>query len=152
MMTYLASGIGLVLYSEAVWNTTEGPSANGTECHYHGNGDNCTDTDTGQWDGHFSTCPLELTYYCIHGSVVTSKCEPGFVGSRCELLDFDWLKDERRQIIIICVSVGLVLLILLLRLTEECVHSRFSCCLLSLESLSVTDHGWSLNIDKCHLL
>uniref|UniRef100_A0A8C6S6T4 EGF-like domain-containing protein n=1 Tax=Neogobius melanostomus TaxID=47308 RepID=A0A8C6S6T4_9GOBI len=146
MMTYLASGIGLVLYSEAVWNTTEGPSANGTECHYHGNGDNCT--DTGQWDGHFSTCPLELTYYCIHGKQHLIQCEPGFVGSRCELLDFDWLKDERRQIIIICVSVGLVLLILLLVFIFLFSH----CCLLSLESLSVTDHGWSLNIDKCHLL
>lgn len=58
---------GLVFYSEAMWNTTEGPSANRTECHHHGNGDNCTDTDTGQWHGHFSTCPEELTYYCIHG-------------------------------------------------------------------------------------
>lgn len=111
---------GLVFYSEAVWNMTEQPSANDTECHHHGNGDNCTDTDTDQWNGHFSPCPEKLTYYCIHGECryikemdePSCRCEPGFVGSRCERLDFDWLKDERRQIIIICVCVGLVLLIL----------------------------------------
>lgn len=127
---------GLVFYSEATWNTTEGPSVNTTECHHHDNGDNDTDTDTGQWDGHFSTCPEELTYYCLHGECryikemkePSCRCERGFFGSRCEMLDFDWLKGERRQIIIIGVTVGLVLLILLVVFICFFSHRRGRLC------------------------
>lgn len=111
---------GLVFYSEAMWNTTEEPAANGTDCHPHGNGDNCTDAGTGEWHGHFTTCPEKLTYYCIHGECryikemdePSCRCDPGYDGSRCELLRLDWLKEEQKRIIIICVCVGLLLLIL----------------------------------------
>lgn len=125
---------GLVLFSEAMWNMTEGPSFNRTECYYHGNDDNCTDTGTEH--GHFSTCPEELTYYCIHGECryikdmkePSCRCDPGFYGSRCEFLDFDWLKGERKQIIIICVSVGLVILILFVIFICFFSHRRGRLC------------------------
>lgn len=116
---YVGVLAGLVFCSEAVWNTTEGPSANTTtECQHHSNQDNCT--DTGQWNGHFSPCPEEFTYYCVHGECryikemkqTSCRCDPGFFGARCELLDiFDKRIAERKRIIIICVIVGLVLLI-----------------------------------------
>lgn len=133
---YLGVLAGLVFYSEAEWNTTEGPSANGTECHHHSNRDNGTDTETEQWHGHFSTCPEELTYYCIHGECrylremgePSCRCEPGFFGPRCEFLDFDRLKEERKQIIIICVSVGLVLLIILVVFICFFSHRRGTVC------------------------
>lgn len=133
---YVGVMAGLVFYSEAVWNTTEGPSVNGTECHHHSNGDNCTDTDTGQGHGHFSTCPEKLTFYCIHGECrylqemeePSCRCDPGYVGSRCEFLDIDWLKGDRRQIIIIGVIVGLVLLILFVVLICFFSHRRGRLC------------------------
>ncbi|XP_072310838.1 probetacellulin [Eucyclogobius newberryi] len=127
------AGLVLCKCSEGVWNSTEGPSANGTECHLH---DNCT--DTGHWNGHFSTCPEQLAVYCIHGecryikemNVASCRCHPGFVGSRCEFLDFDWLKEERRHIIIIiCAVVGLVLLILLVVFICIFSHRRGKLCI-----------------------
>uniref|UniRef100_A0A673C9T4 Betacellulin, epidermal growth factor family member n=1 Tax=Sphaeramia orbicularis TaxID=375764 RepID=A0A673C9T4_9TELE len=104
------------------WNATD-ESANRTvsQCHRHGNGGNCTDKE--QWDDHFSKCPEELMYYCIHGdcryikdqNTPSCRCQRGYIGSRCEYMDLDWLKGDKRQILIICVVTGLVLLILLLR-------------------------------------
>lgn len=140
--------------------------------------------DTGQWTGHFSECPEELTHYCIHGdcryireqeapscrweippeghgdwekcrweedkkekfkarrnrtderggSVVllsvtwnklkyhpppplpssSARCQRGYIGSRCEYLDLDWRIGEKRQIVIVCIIAGLVLLVLLI--------------------------------------
>lgn len=133
---YVGVLAGLVFYSEAVWNTTEGPSANGTECHHHGNGDNCTDTDTEQGHGHFSTCPEKFTYYCIHGECrylsgikeISCRCDPGFFGSRCELLDFDKHTGERKQVIIICACLGLMLLILLVIFICFFSHRRGRLC------------------------
>uniref|UniRef100_A0A673CD46 Betacellulin, epidermal growth factor family member n=1 Tax=Sphaeramia orbicularis TaxID=375764 RepID=A0A673CD46_9TELE len=78
--------------------------------------------DKEQWDDHFSKCPEELMYYCIHGdcryikdqNTPSCRCQRGYIGSRCEYMDLDWLKGDKRQILIICVVTGLVLLILLL--------------------------------------
>ncbi|CAL1567658.1 unnamed protein product [Knipowitschia caucasica] len=115
---YVGVLAGLVLYSEAGWNTTQEPSANVTECHHQSNGGNCTD----QWTGHFLSCPEQLTYYCIHGEcryikemdLASCRCHYGFYGSRCEFLDFDAHKMGKREIIIVvCAVVGLVLLIVL---------------------------------------
>ncbi|KAK7896506.1 hypothetical protein WMY93_021831 [Mugilogobius chulae] len=127
---------GLVLCAEAVRNTTEGLSANATECGRHGNEDNCTDTETGQWNGHFSACPEKLSYYCIHGDcryikemdVASCRCHPGYLGSRCELLDFDWRRGERQTIIITCAVGGLVLLILFIIFICCFSHRRGKLC------------------------
>ncbi|XP_030005841.1 probetacellulin [Sphaeramia orbicularis] len=120
----ILTGLALCKYSLAEWNATD-ESANRTvsQCHRHGNGGNCTDTlDKEQWDDHFSKCPEELMYYCIHGdcryikdqNTPSCRCQRGYIGSRCEYMDLDWLKGDKRQILIICVVTGLVLLILLL--------------------------------------
>ncbi|KAI3362213.1 hypothetical protein L3Q82_012538, partial [Scortum barcoo] len=69
LFVFLAAALALCKYSLAEWNATDA-SANRTvsTCPRHGNGDNCTDTiDTGQWNGHFSKCPEDLTHYCVHG-------------------------------------------------------------------------------------
>uniref|UniRef100_A0A3B3ZEC8 EGF-like domain-containing protein n=1 Tax=Periophthalmus magnuspinnatus TaxID=409849 RepID=A0A3B3ZEC8_9GOBI len=104
----------------AGWNTTEGSTANETACDHHSSGDNCTDTDN--WNGHFSTCPEKLTHYCIHGEcryikemdVVSCRCHPGFVGARCEFIDFSPRREEKKYIILICAVVGLLLVIVVI--------------------------------------
>lgn len=129
------AGLALCKYSQAEWNATEG-TTNRTEpqCPHQSNGDNCT--DTGQWHGHFSKCPEELTYYCIHGEcryikdqeTPSCRCQHGYIGSRCEYADLDLRIGEKRQIIIICVVVGLVLLIILLLFICIFSHRRGGFC------------------------
>ncbi|XP_077479464.1 probetacellulin [Stigmatopora argus] len=131
LLTVLALGQG----SMASWNTT-GETVNKTEslCSYRGNGDNCSapTLDTGQWNGHFTKCPQELHHYCVHGQcrfvqdqkMPSCRCEHGFIGSRCEYVDLDWLRGERRQMIIICVIAVLVVLILLIVFLFICLQFR----------------------------
>nr|XP_040053157.1 probetacellulin isoform X2 [Gasterosteus aculeatus aculeatus] len=130
----IATALALCKYSLAEWNATA-ESANRTEspCHRHGNRDNCTDaTDTGQWNDHFSSCPEELTHYCIHGEcryvkeqkAPSCRCQQGYIGSRCEYLDLDWRIGEKRQIIIACLIAGLVFLILVIVFICFCSHRR----------------------------
>uniref|UniRef100_A0A673CBB0 Betacellulin, epidermal growth factor family member n=1 Tax=Sphaeramia orbicularis TaxID=375764 RepID=A0A673CBB0_9TELE len=97
----------------------------------------CPNTlDKEQWDDHFSKCPEELMYYCIHGdcryikdqNTPSCRCQRGYIGSRCEYMDLDWLKGDKRQILIICVVTGLVLLILLLVFICICSHRRYGPC------------------------
>ncbi|AWP15427.1 putative protransforming growth factor alpha-like [Scophthalmus maximus] len=79
-------------------------------------------TDTGPWNGHFSECPEELAHYCVHGEcryvkeqkAPSCRCQHGYIGSRCEYVDLDWRRGEKRQIIIACVIAVLVILILLI--------------------------------------
>lgn len=42
------------------------------------------------------------------------RCQPGYIGARCEYLDLDWRIGEKREIIIACIIAGLVLFILLI--------------------------------------
>lgn len=42
------------------------------------------------------------------------RCQHGYIGARCEYLDIDLLKQEKREIIIIGIIAGLVCLILLI--------------------------------------
>lgn len=133
---YVGVLAGLIFYSEAARNTTEGPPANTTECQHHSNNDNHTDTDTGEWNGHFSACPEAFTYYCVHGECryikemqePSCRCDPGFFGSRCEMLDFDRLTAGRRQIIVICITLGLVLIVLFVAFICFFSHRRNRCC------------------------
>lgn len=134
----VVTALALCKYSLAEWNATD-ESANRTESlgHHHGNGDNCTVSptdpiDTGQWTGHFSECPEELTHYCIHGDcryireqeAPSCRCQRGYIGSRCEYLDLDWRIGEKRQIVIVCIIAGLVLLVLLIVFMCFCSHRR----------------------------
>ncbi|CAL8386775.1 unnamed protein product [Boreogadus saida] len=132
----IVTALALCKYCLAEWNSTEESSANRTvSCHHHGNLNNCTveSKDTGQWSGHFTKCPKELKYYCIHGScryikeqsAPSCRCDGGFTGSRCEILDLGWQIGEKKQIIIICVVAGLVLLVLLIIFICLCSHRRF---------------------------
>ncbi|XP_078127851.1 probetacellulin isoform X5 [Sander vitreus] len=103
----IVTALALCKYSLAEWNTTK-ETANRTvsDCHHHGNRDNCTaDTiDTGQWTGHFSKCPEELTNYCIHGecryveeqNAPSCRCQRGYIGGsrRCRLC---WRRGRRRE-------------------------------------------------------
>nr|XP_046231287.1 probetacellulin [Scatophagus argus] len=131
----IITALALCKCSLAEGNGTHG-SANGTasDCHRHGNGDNCTDAiDTGQEHGHFSKCPEELTNYCVHGEcryvkdqkAPSCRCQHGYIGPRCEYLDLDWRIGEKRSVIIACVVAGLVVLILLI--VFVCICSRHRC-------------------------
>ncbi|XP_041826194.1 probetacellulin [Melanotaenia boesemani] len=126
--------LALCKYCLAEWNSTD-KSANRTvsQCHLHGDRDNCTDTEeTGQWNGHFSECPEDLTYYCVHGEcryikeqeTPSCRCQSGYTGSRCEYVDLDWLIGERRQIIIACVIAGLVFLVIVIVFICICSNRR----------------------------
>ncbi|XP_005917384.1 probetacellulin isoform X2 [Haplochromis burtoni] len=86
--------------------------------------------DTGQSNGHFSKCPEELEYYCIHGEcryikdqdAPSCRCQIGYIGSRCEYLNLEVQIQGKQRIIITCAIAGLVLLILLV--VFICICSR----------------------------
>ncbi|XP_034565681.1 probetacellulin [Notolabrus celidotus] len=132
----IITALALCKYSLAEWNVTE-ESANHTvsDCHHHGDRVNCTD-DTGQWNGHFSKCPEELTHYCVHGDcryiieqkTPSCRCMHGYIGSRCEYVDLDWRIGEKRHIIVVGVIAGLILLILLIVFICCFSHRRSRLC------------------------
>lgn len=126
--------LALCKYCLAEGNATD-VSANRTvpHCHRHGDTDNCT--DTGEWGGHFSKCPEDLRYFCIHGEcryvedqkAASCRCQFGYEGHRCELLNVDPL-IQKRQIIIGCIIAGLVVIILLIVFICICSHRRCRLC------------------------
>ncbi|CAI5667208.1 probetacellulin isoform X1 [Oreochromis niloticus] len=126
--------LALCKYCLAEWNATDvPPTGTVSDCHLHGNRDNCTDTiDTGQSNGHFSKCPEELEHYCIHGEcryikdqdAPSCRCQIGFIGSRCEYLNLEGQKQVKQGIIIACAIAGLVLLILLVVFIFICSRRR----------------------------
>ncbi|XP_077398524.1 probetacellulin [Vanacampus margaritifer] len=135
----ILTALALCEWSLAGWKTT-GVAVNQTEppCPRRGNGDNCTapTSDTGQWNGHFTKCPQELNHYCIHGEcrfveeqkAPSCRCQHGYIGSRCEYVDLDWRRGDKRQmIIIICIIAALVALVLLIVFVFVCSHRRSSC-------------------------
>ncbi|XP_070845494.1 probetacellulin isoform X2 [Chaetodon trifascialis] len=86
--------------------------------------------------GHFSKCPEEFTSYCVHGEcryieeqqTPSCRCQPGYIGSRCEYLDLDWRIGEKQQIIIACVIAGLVFLVVFIVFICICSHRRYRLC------------------------
>ncbi|XP_061589255.1 probetacellulin [Cololabis saira] len=131
----LLTALVLCLLCRAEWNSTD-VSVNRTvpHCHLHGDRDNCTETlDTGQWSGHFSKCPEELTYYCIHGECryikqqkqPSCRCDSGYIGSRCEYVDLGLRIGEKRQMIIACIIAALVFLMVLI--VFICIYSHRRC-------------------------
>ncbi|XP_024154464.1 probetacellulin isoform X2 [Oryzias melastigma] len=130
----IITALALCKYSLAEWNSTDG-STNQTvsPCHLHGDRDNCTE-DTGDWTGHFSRCPEELTFYCVHGEcryieeqkAPSCRCQGGFSGSRCEYVDLDTHTGERRRRLIIgCTIAVLAFLIVLILSICICSNRRF---------------------------
>lgn len=135
----IITALALCKYCLAEWNATD-ESANRTvpHCHRHGDRDNCTanTTDSGEWIGHFSKCPEELTHYCVHGEcryikeqeAPSCRCQHGYVGSRCEYVDLDWRIGEKRQIIIVCVIAVLVFFIVIIIFICLWSHRRCRLC------------------------
>ncbi|KAJ8393982.1 hypothetical protein AAFF_G00055150 [Aldrovandia affinis] len=130
------TALALCKYSRAEWNVTQEPANESVSCGPHGNGSDCTDmADTAKWSGHFSKCPKEYRHYCIHGRCRFVKeqntpsciCPKGYIGSRCEYIDFDSHIGDQRQIIIACVIAALVFLILLIVFICICVHRHKMC-------------------------
>lgn len=73
-------------------------------------------------NGHFSVCPTEYKDYCFQGkcrfvvamNVPSCVCEIGYVGSRCELVDILFLKNERKRIIAASLAAALLGLFILI--------------------------------------
>ncbi|XP_062901168.1 probetacellulin-like [Mobula hypostoma] len=96
-----------------------------------GQQENCTDSlaETSR-SGHFGKCPEWLQGYCIQGQcrfvlVVQEPsclCYPGYVGSRCQLVDVLYLMEERDQFIIMGLVLAMVVLIILIIIICICVH------------------------------
>uniref|UniRef100_A0A3Q3FY96 Betacellulin, epidermal growth factor family member n=1 Tax=Labrus bergylta TaxID=56723 RepID=A0A3Q3FY96_9LABR len=136
LFVFLAAALALCKCSLAEWNVTV-ESANSTvsDCHHHGDRDNCTANTDEHFHGHFSKCPEELTFYCVHGDcryikeqkTPSCRCTYGYVGSRCEYVDLDWRIGEKRQIIIVAIIAALILLILLIVFICFCSHRRPRC-------------------------
>ncbi|GAA6105198.1 probetacellulin isoform X1 [Tachysurus ichikawai] len=115
--------VALCKYSQAEWNTTRDTANKTVSCGPHDNSSNCTDLkDIHQWSGHLSKCPDDYLHYCIHGmcrfveeqNTPTCRCESGYIGARCEYHDLGWLVGEQREIVIISIISGLVILLLII--------------------------------------
>ncbi|RVE65916.1 hypothetical protein OJAV_G00121030 [Oryzias javanicus] len=131
----IITALALCKYSLAEWNST-GELTNRTvsACHLHGDRDNCTGKeDTGDWTGHFSRCPEEWTFYCVHGEcryveeqkTPSCRCLSGYIGSRCQYVDLGWHTGERRHLIIGCIIAVLAFLIVLILSICICSNRRF---------------------------
>ncbi|XP_054908514.1 probetacellulin isoform X1 [Poeciliopsis prolifica] len=117
----------------AEWNATDGSSnQTASVCQ-----DNCTaEKDTEQSNGHFSDCPKELLYYCIHGDcryikeqkAPSCRCHNNYEGARCEYVSLGWLIGDRGQIIIGCSIAVLLLLMILVISICVCSHRRCRTC------------------------
>ncbi|KAF4077538.1 hypothetical protein AMELA_G00209250 [Ameiurus melas] len=125
--------VALCKYSQAEWNTTRDAANKTVSCGPHDNSSNCTDSkDIHQWSDQFSECPDKYTHFCIHGTChfvqeedrPICKCENGYIGARCEYLYFDWLVGEQREIVIISIISGLVILLLIIVFICISAHRR----------------------------
>uniref|UniRef100_A0A8C6P5P4 Betacellulin, epidermal growth factor family member n=1 Tax=Nothobranchius furzeri TaxID=105023 RepID=A0A8C6P5P4_NOTFU len=114
--------LALCKYCLAEWNTTH-KSANQTVS-------NCNLHETDPWNEHFSKCPEELMYYCIHGecryikeqNAPSCRCQSQYMGARCEYVSLDWQIGERQRIIIGSVVAGLIVLMALI--VSVCIYSQ----------------------------
>ncbi|XP_060747281.1 probetacellulin isoform X2 [Tachysurus vachellii] len=126
--------VALCKYSQAEWNTTRDTANKTVSCGPHDNSSNCTDLkDIHQWSGHFSKCPDDYLHYCIHGmcrfvqeqNTPTCRCESGYIGARCEYHDLGWLVGEQREIVIISIISGLVILLLIIVFICICAQKLY---------------------------
>uniref|UniRef100_W5N2J0 Probetacellulin n=1 Tax=Lepisosteus oculatus TaxID=7918 RepID=W5N2J0_LEPOC len=135
MIFVIISCLALCKYAHADSNVTKEPESEVVSCGHHGNKTCTAVTKVEKWSGHFSNCPEEYIDYCIKGKcrfVVDVQqpaciCERGYIGHRCELLDFFYQKTEQKQIIIASVIAALVFLILLIIFICCCAHRRKLC-------------------------
>ncbi|TRY60895.1 hypothetical protein DNTS_035158 [Danionella cerebrum] len=81
-------------------------------------------------------CPEDYQYFCIHGdcrflkelNTPSCRCVIGYIGSRCEYLDYDFRVEEQRKIVIACGVAGLIFLILLIVFICVCSHKKYKPC------------------------
>ncbi|NXA40180.1 BTC protein, partial [Eudromia elegans] len=79
---------------------------------------------------HFSRCPDEYRHYCVKGRcrfVVAEQapacvCEQGYMGARCERVDFFYLRGDQGQIIIISLIAAGAALVVLVVCACLCTH------------------------------
>ncbi|XP_024917716.1 probetacellulin isoform X2 [Cynoglossus semilaevis] len=129
----IITALAFCKYCLAEGNTTvESTNRTVDHCHQNGSRDNCTEP----WSGHFSECPQQFEFYCVHGDcryvkdqeTPSCRCHHGFIGSRCEYVDLGFLRGEKRHIIIACIVTGLLLLILLLGFICFCSRRKSRLC------------------------
>ncbi|XP_058522706.1 probetacellulin [Ochotona princeps] len=127
----LALALGLVIFHCVVanGNSTRSPETNGLPCGYAG--ENCTATTVQpKRKGHFARCPKQYKHYCIKGRcrfVVAEQtpscvCDEGYTGARCERVDLFYLREDRRQILVICLIAVMVVFIILVIGVCTCCH------------------------------
>ncbi|KAJ0013011.1 hypothetical protein NQD34_017345 [Periophthalmus magnuspinnatus] len=105
----------------------------------------------------FLTCPEKLTHYCIHGEcryikemdVVSCRCHPGFVGARCEFIDFSPRREEKKYIILICAVVGLLLVIVVILIVF--LHRKCNLCHKKSRSRNESRNGAEKNHEDTNL-
>ncbi|KAK1174752.1 probetacellulin-like [Acipenser oxyrinchus oxyrinchus] len=131
----ILTGLTLCKYAHADWNATRESETGAVLCD-NLEDDNCTEViEHAKRRGHFSKCPKEYKHYCIKGKcryVVDEQepaciCEKGYIGSRCELLDFFYQRGDQKQIIIASLIAAMVLLIILIIFICICAHRQKMC-------------------------
>ncbi|XP_019684921.3 probetacellulin isoform X1 [Felis catus] len=110
-------------------NATRSPERDGLLC--GDPGENCAATTMqSKRKGHFSRCPKQYKHYCIKGRcrfVVAEQtpscvCDEGYTGARCERVDLFYLREDRGQILVICLIVVMVIFIILVVGVCTCCH------------------------------
>ncbi|XP_028658111.2 probetacellulin-like [Erpetoichthys calabaricus] len=97
------TGLALCRYACANRNSTSKAELEELLCHQMNR--NCSEIiGLAKRGGHFSKCPKEYKDYCIKGKcryVIQEQqpaciCEEGYIGSRCELMDFFYPKGRQK--------------------------------------------------------
>ncbi|XP_062868066.1 probetacellulin [Trichomycterus rosablanca] len=125
--------VALCKYAQAEWNSTGGSPNATVSCGHHDNNSNCTDGKVvHSWSDHFSECPEQYLNYCIHGTcqfvqeqnVPSCRCDSGYVGARCEYINFDWLVEDRTKILIGGIVAVLAFLLFVIAIVCVCINRR----------------------------
>ncbi|KAG2465388.1 probetacellulin-like [Polypterus senegalus] len=128
------TGLALCRYACANRNSTSKAELEELLCHQMNR--NCSEAiGLAKRGGHFSKCPKEYKDYCIKGKcryVIQEQqpaciCEEGYIGSRCELMDFFIQRGDKKQIIIASLIAAMVLLIFIIIFICICAHRQKFC-------------------------
>ncbi|XP_007890168.2 probetacellulin isoform X1 [Callorhinchus milii] len=121
----IAAGFTWCNCAAADVNSTRTMEVHENLCHQKGE-KNCTEATQSE---HFTKCEEKYTNYCVEGSCrffvseqqPSCVCKSGFVGSRCELVDILFQKEDRNHIIIGLI-LALAIFIILIVIIFICVH------------------------------
>ncbi|XP_055967135.1 probetacellulin [Sorex fumeus] len=124
------SGLLILRCVVADGNSTRSPDSTVLLC--GDPGENCTATTTTQskWRDHFSRCPKQYKHYCLKGrcrflvaeQTPSCVCEEGYAGARCERIDLFYLREDRGQVVVICLIAVMVFFIILVVGVCACCH------------------------------